>query len=247
MTKLVDVPRDLYKNKLNHGFHDGFDAPVITADRWTISTDQDGTAAQHATIPSLMSMMTGAVTAALEWELVVTTGITVLPAINKPFVFGARVAVVESNTNDAGVVVGMSDIILETLIADTTGLPAAGANYATFFYKKPNDADLDNVWRIHQQSNVTNVDVPLTAANSLDGAAHVSTTAVFQWLELHGTPTTAALMDVEWYVDGVLVYKQTDAPYTADKPMKIIFIVKDLAATNEDFLNVDDCYYYQTK
>lgn len=238
MTKVLELPDEVLKGKLYYGVSDDF-FNYVSGDQWTAVLTDSGTAALEDAAGGtiLLSPSDGTVADNDEAYLKLTKeAFKILDA--KPIYFRARVKITEANTDDANVFAGLLDAIAaNSLQDDGAGLDTSfsGAAFAKF--------DGDTNWHAIYSDGSTQTIVELTAANSLDGAAHPSTTATWFWLEIEINPVTSTKVDINFFIDGVLVYRMKDKTYANATETQPGFGVKNGSA-NHDKLTVDrvDCW-----
>lgn len=156
-----------------------------------------------------------------------------LPAEDKPCTLRQRVQFSEANTDDANVFVGMSDQALTAILQNNGAGPAVSYDGFGFFKVDGGSAN----WSIEASNAGTQTTVELTAANSLDGEAHVAASSAYQELRIDVIPKTSASADVIFYIDGVAVYKLTDYTITGLEEMAPMVCIK-AGDTNAETLNV---------
>lgn len=151
-----------------------------------------------------------------------------LIAAGKSMLFAATLQFAEAATNAANVLAGLhSGAIASALTDDGVGPPASYSGIA--FFKV--DGSLN--WQIELSVGGTQTTVELTAGNSFDKTAHVAGSTSYQLLEIEVLPKTAALADVIFKIDDVVVYKVTDWTYTSSVAMAPCAVIKAGSSTAE--------------
>ncbi len=175
----------------------------VTAHMWTPTLTDSGTV-------TVLTTHGGGVTIAASDGSVVDndqsylawTNICVVPTNLKPIVFQAIVIAAEANTSAANWIVALSSIsTAELLIDDGAGLAASFSGLG--FFK----VDGGTNWKIFASVGATQTIVELTAANSLDGVAHVAGSSAKQTMRVEFIPFNSTTAEVMYYIDGVCVYK----------------------------------------
>lgn len=156
---------------------------------------------------------------------------------NKPLYFRARVQYAEANTDDANIFVGLSSAAAANLMVDNGAGPAT--NHSAVGFCK---ADGATRWSVHRSIGTSQETIDLTAANSLDKVAKTAGGSSYQELVIEVRPTSSTEMEVAYWIDNVLVYKQT-VTYTGAVVMNAVAYAK-AGGSNSEVLSVDrlDCF-----
>ncbi len=208
----------------------------VTGDLWTSTLTDSGSVTVEDSANGVIAITPSDGTVANNDEAYVfTTKDNFLFAPSKPLDVTSLVQFTEGATDDANIFVGFSSAaIANTLVDDGAGPPA---NYSGACFFKV-DGGLN--WHVEFSNATTQETVELTAANSLDGVAHVAGTAsAFQALRIVTQPTSSQKMDLMFFIDGTLVYKMKDKDITSAAAMKYGYGIKNGAATTVETLRVD--------
>lgn len=241
MANRCPLPWEVLNAHRVHGIFDDFDRDVDAAE-WVSTLTDSGTASVGDAAKGILALVASDGTVADNDEAYIESpNETFLFAAGKAIAFGALVQFTEANTDDANVFVGLLDAVgANTLVDDGAG-PKTTASGVGFF-----KVDGGTTWNIFASLSTTQTKVNLTAANSLDKLAKTAGGASYQRLEIVVIPKNTTQQDVEWYIDGVLVYKLTDMVFTSATEMQIGAGVKNGGANNET-LNIDYIYAYQIR
>jgi len=175
------------------------------------------------------------------------TAETFLTANNKPMLFEARISWVEANTDDANVIFGCWNAIAANDLADDGAGPRAGATDGFMFFKE----DGQTVWSVESSDGAdaaaTRTTTQLTAANSLDGAAHTAAPGATTWqtLRIQVMQSSSTKQDVAYFIDGTLV-KKHNMSYTTPTEMAVAIGAKSGSA-NSETIQVDYIAGYQLR
>lgn len=239
----LQLPDSVHKLRLAHGFHDDFHG-FLTADafQYTVITAVDGTVLNSDAVAGKVAIKSAAATAGNEDCYLAREKEGFLFAANKPLEFGAYVQATEDDTNQNNLFVGLTDgAAADLLVNDGAGPKTSGTTLA--FFKK--DGGLN--WWIHASISTTQTSVELTAANSLDKTAHVGSGASYQLLQIRFQPKSSTAADVEYLIDGVLVYKISDWTFTNATEVQAVCGCKDGDSADEVTINMDYWYCYQAR
>ena len=248
MARLVDLPRDVSRLKLSHGFFEDFNEGVVTADRWTLVTSNDGavslddTATEAGGAAKIISAVNDSGTNGDESGILHSTSKAFLFADDKPLVFGARIKFTEAATDDANVFIGVSNVIAAGLMRDGGAGPAL-TNDAVGFYK----VDGGTNWNTHVSFASLPSNTQLSAANSLTGVAQGSGGGTDQLLELECLPVTSTEMDINYKIDGAHVFTESSVTMTDPASMSVVLLIMDGSASSIETLYCDYVYCYQTR
>lgn len=242
MSRLLQIPESAKLMRRAHGFQDDFQGflTATSTDKYTVVTAVDGTVLQIDAAPGGVAIKSAAATAGNEDCYLAREAETFLPAADKPIEFYARVQATEDDTNQNNLIVGLTNAVAaDLLVNDGAGPKTSGTTLA--FFKK--DGGLN--WWVHASLSTTQTSVELTAANSLDGAAHVGSGASDQELEICFKPRNSTQADVEFHIDGVHVYTITDWVFTSATDMQAVCGTKDGDSADEVTINLRSWYCYQ--
>lgn len=241
MTKLIDLPSTALLLPRVHGYADDFSFYTTVHNGWTTVASDSGSITVSDAAGGIVTLnpSDGTIADNDETYLKRTTE-TFLMAANKPFVSESYVKFTEANTDDANIWVGFKDAVAaDSLVDNGAGMATSFSGFG--FYKE----DGQTLWSIIASLSTTQTTARLTAANSLDKTAKTAGGS-YQRLGLVFQPKTSALADIEYYIDGVLVYKITDFTFTSATEMQGGFGVKN-GSTNGETLLVDWTYAYQLR
>lgn len=160
------------------------------------------------------------------------TNKNLVPTTQKPIVFEGIVQYTEGSTDDANVIVGLSSSSAANALLDDGGGPPASYTGMVFFKV---DGGLN--WNVEVSVGGTQTTVELTAANSLDGVAHVAGGSAKQNLRIEFVPFSSAQATVNFFIDQVCVYSLIWT-YTSAVAVAPIFGLKNGADTTVETLNV---------
>ncbi len=242
--KLINLPEQAILARLTHGFFDDFQG-FLTAQSgwaWTVVTAVDGTVLMNDAAGGSVTIANGTATIADNEDCYMAREPEAfLMAANKPITFAASLKYSEVSTNSCNVIAGMTDAVAANLLVnDGAGPKTSGTTMA--FYKV--DGSLN--WFVHASLSTTQTKVELTAANSLDKVAHAAASSAYQELRIDFIPKTTTLADIEYYIDGVCVYKITDYVFTSATEMQAVVGCKGGTAAAMS-VDVDYCFGYQKR
>jgi len=264
MTKLVDLPSDVYKKKLSFGFFSDFTGVG------TLGTEvpQDGWVAAISTDMTAIALAAGTTTASKGGVLRLSAGTTDNNGItiaqvgapfifqnNRPIMFGARVRVTEGNTDDANAYVGLHALKTKDLLKDNGAGPSNSGYEAAGFYKVDSSAlgTVANSWfAFHLNDDGTAsagevTDVELIASNTKTGTGYVSTSGSWQTFDITILPNSSTQMRVMYYINGKLVYVGSDRAYATTPTAMYATCSLKAGGTHTNTLDVDYVYCYQTR
>lgn len=243
-TNLVNIPASAKLAPQVHGFSDDFHG-FLTAQsgaNYTVVTAVDGTVLVADAVRGKVNIKSAAATAGNEDCYLVREPEGFLFAANKPLHFMAIVQATEDDTNQNNLFVGLTDgAAADLLVNDGAGPKTSGTTLC--FFKK--DGGLN--WWVHCSLSTTQTSVELTAANSLDKTAHVGSGASYQQLEIDFIPKNSTQANIEYRIDGVLVYKITDYVYTSATEVQCVCGTKDGDSADEVTISLDYWHCYQTR
>jgi hypothetical protein len=245
MRNLLTPPQEVQLAPRQHGFFDDFHGflTATSTDKYTVVTVTDGTVLQADAAGGRVNIKSAVASAAGNEDCyLVREAEGFLLAAGKSLSFGALVQATEDDTNQNNLFVGLTDAAAaDLLVNDGAGPKTSGTTLA--FFKV--DGGLN--WWIHASLSTTQTSVELTAANSLDGKAHVGSGTAQQRLEVIFAPKNGTQADIEYYIDGVLVYKITDYVFTSATEMQAVVGCKDGDAADEVTIQLDYLYCYQLR
>lgn len=245
MSRLIQVPELAKLLHLQHGFFDdfqGFLTATSTA-KYTVTTVTDGTVLQIDAAGGGVAIKSAAASASGNEDCYLAReSESFKPAAGKPLKFGALVQATEDDVNQNNLIVGLTDgVAADLLVNDGAGPKTSGTTLA--FFKV--DGGLN--WNVHASLSTAQTSVELTAANSLDGQAHVGSGAAKQLLEIEFIPKNATQSDIVYYIDGVAVYKITDWVFTSATDVQAVCGCKDGDSGDEVTINLYGWYCYQLR
>lgn len=218
---------------LQFGFFDDFEW-MITAHRWTSVLTDSGTASVGDAAGGICALVPSDGTVADNDEAYLKSTAEIFKfAAGKPIMVEARLQFTEINTDDANIIFGIKDAVAANTLLDNGAGPAASYSGAVFFKE-----DGQTLWSVEKSIGATQVTAQLTAANSLTKQAYTAGGASYQTLRIEAKPHGGGSMDVEFWIDGVLVYKIKDTTYASATEMQVFAGVKN-GDTNLETLNVD--------
>lgn len=242
--KMLNIPQEAELMSQVHGFRDDFEG-FLTAqsgDMYTVVTAVDGTVLLADAVGGRVNIKSAAATAGNEDCYLVREPEAFLFAASKPLVFEALVQATEDDTNQNNLFVGLTNAAAaDLLVNDGAGPKTSGTTLA--FFKK--DGGLN--WWVHCSLSTTQTSVELTAANSLDGQAHVGSGAAQQRLRIEFLPKNSTQADVNFYIDGVHVYKITDYVFTNATEVQAVCGTKDGDSADEVTIQLDYWFCYQVR
>jgi len=163
----------------------------------------------------------------------ILTAKPIIPAVDEPIHFAARIRFAEAATNQANLYVGLSSNAPATQMQANGAGPAA--SYTGFgFFKVDGNVN----WKVE----VSNAAVKSTqelngqAVASLTRAAKVAGSASYQLLEIEIIAKTATKMDVSFKIDGVCVFKVTDFVFTSMVAVGPVFVCMTGSTTAETLI-----------
>lgn len=242
--KMLEIPPVADLLRLYHGFYDDFHY-FVTTDLWTSVLTDTGTATvSDGGVGGILAITPSDGTVADNDEAYVSqTKETFIVAANKPIIVEALVQFTEGNTDDVNIMFGIKDAWAADTLLDNGGGPAASYSGAVFFKE-----DGQTVWSVENSVAGTQKTTQLTAANSLDGLAKTAgTAALYQRLTIELRPHSATLMDVLFWIDGILVAKHKDQVFTSFTDAEVGFGIKNGGITVVETLNVDYVFAYQKR
>ena len=240
--KTLEIPPDADLMRLYHGFKEDF-THFVTTDLWTSVLTDSGTAAVGDGAGGILVLTASDGTVADNDETYVSNTTELFKVVaNKPIIVEALIQFTQANTDDANIVFGLMDAVAADHLLDDGAGPAASYSGAVFF-----SVDGDTTWRVENSVSTTQKTTELDADGSLDGVAKTSGTAAdYQTLRIELRPHSSTLMDVLFWIDGILVAKHKDQTYTNFTDAEVVFGVKNGGANNQT-LNVDYVFAYQRR
>lgn len=142
-----------------------------------------------------------------------TTREIFLFANNKPLSISFRLQIAATSTHN--IAVGLMDAVGANSLLDDGAGPKASYSGAVFF-----KVDGGTNWNVETSIGSSQTTVELNATNSLTKSAVVAGGSANQTLTIEFLPVSSTQGDVSFYVDGVLVYKQTGFTYTGATEMQ---------------------------
>jgi hypothetical protein len=237
---LVQVPDVARLRGQSYGFHEDF-LQFVTGDLFTDTSADSGAAVANVDAAGGTVTLTTGATDNNECYLLSTKELF-LVAAGKSLFAEARLKYSEANTDDANVFFGFMNAVAADSILDNGAGPKSSYSGA-LFYK----VDGGTNWKVQSSITTTRTgDTELTAANSLDKTVHVAGSTAYQILRIDITPKSSTKADVEFSIDGVLVYKITDWTYTSATEMNVFVGVK-AGDTNSEVVTVDYLTAFQKR
>lgn len=241
MGKLLDSLEVMTKGPLTHGFFEDFDH-MVTADRWTSVLTDSGSATVGDAAGGVITLTPSDGTVGDNDEAYLHTTKEIFKfAANKPGFVEARLQFTEANTDDANVMFGLADTSAANHIQDNGAGPLASYSGAVFF-----KVDGGTLWNTESSIAGTQTTNLLNAATSLDKTAKTAGGASYQTLRIEWLPKPGSLMDVMFFIDGVLVDKHENVDITSATEMDVFVGVKN-GDTNVEALLVDYIQAWQTR
>lgn len=240
----VHLPEPVQSLRLAHGFYDDFHGfkTSESANLYTVVTAVDGTVLNADAVAGRVNIKSAAATAGNEDCYLVREPEGFLLAANKPLHFGAYVQATEDDTNQNNLFVGLTDGAAANLLVDDGAGPKTSGTTLAFFKK---DGGLN--WWVHCSLSTTQTSVELTAADSLDGSAHVGSGASYQLLEILFYPYSSTQADIVYKIDGVTVYKISGYTFTSATEMQAVCGTKDGDSSDEVTISLDYWFCYQQR
>lgn len=236
--KLLQIPEEALLMQRVHGFKDDF---YEEGDGWTTTATDSGTTTVGDSVGGVIAIAASDGTAADNDENYFHQAAETFKfADGKPIEFEARVQFTEANTDDANILVGLLNGWAANAIQDNGAGPKADAS-GVGFYK----VDGGTVWGVFFSDSTSQELVTLSAANSLDGLAKTAGGASYQRLACK-VLTNGTRLEVQFFIDDVLVYRMIDKTFANATEMEFGFGVKNGGA-NLETLNADYAYCYQAR
>lgn len=247
MSNLIKLPEAMLLDRTQHGFFDNFDAFVTAGatSRYTVVTVTDGTVTQLDVAEGGVAIKSAVASAAGNEDCyLVHEQETFLFAAGKALHFEALVSSVEDDTNQNNLFVGLTNgAAADLLINDGAGVKTSGNTIG--FYKVDGGTNWGVHWR--DDGDLTTNSVLLTAANTITKKAY-SNSATKQRLSFDIIPRGSSTKgDIEFFIDGVLVYKVTDFTLTGNTDVQPVCGCKDGDAGDEVTIKLYSWGCYQTR
>jgi hypothetical protein len=231
MPKGLNLDDRIHQVIYTHSIVDDFYAEDTNV--WTTTATDSGTSTVGDSAGGVVALQPSDGTVADNDEIYLLTKEVYLFAAGKPLYGKHRVQFTEASTDDANVFVGFGSGIAANFLVDNGGGPAASFS-GVGFYK----VDGGTNWNVIFSLGSTQEKVELNAAASLTKSAQTAGGAAYQLLEIEVVPTTSALCDVFFYIDGVAVYTMKGKTFTSATEMSAVYALKNGGA-NQETLNVD--------
>lgn len=211
---ILDTLPEYDMRRQTFGIADHFTEPVVTADLWTVTTENSGAVNNIDGAGGQITIVTGA-TDENETYLESTKELFLFAA-GKPIHGAARVKYSEASGTAANVAWGLMNAVGADSIVDAgAGLKSSYSGIA--FYK----VDGGTNWIVEASLATTRYgQTTLTAANSLDKLAKTAAGTAFQWLEFDWIPYSSTNAKVNFLIDGIHV-AQADMVYTSATEMSL--------------------------
>jgi len=253
MARIVDIPRDVWRRKNSHGFDDCFEEVLTMADTnsqggWYFDTTTDGFANMGPAGVALSTAVNDGGDGGDETALLYKQSKMFQFLASRPIAFGARVALSVSTAANTSCFIGLSNVVADGLmVAGSGNKMIATSNECVGFFAYEGSAVAEQLSTIHQVDTTATENL-LNASNSLDNQAHGLVAATVVDYELVWRPTSSTLADVEFYIDGSLVTKETSVSYaTSPLVMAPVFCVQSGPGTTIETLTCEHMYCYQTR
>lgn len=239
MTVQVRMPDYVGAHRLAHGYFDDLDE-FVTGDKFTsLAADSGSSVAMTDAANGVVALTTGGTDN--NEALLKGTSERFLMAANKPIVFEAYEKFTEANTDDANVFVGMSDAAGANLMVDNGAGPKTSFSGFGFF-----KVDGGTRWNVITSLGSTQTKTELTAANSLDKLAKTAGGGVWQALKIVFRPIDTTRAEIDFYIDGVLVYQEANFTFTSATEIQEAAYIK-AGGSNSEVLSVDWLSVWQTR
>ena len=216
---LLDTLEKFDKRRQTFGVADHFEDTVVSADLYTVTTENSGAVTNSDAAGGVIAVTTGA-TDNNETYLK-TTKELFLFAAGKPLHAAARLKFSEASGTGANVAFGLMNAVgADSILDDGAGLKSSYSG-VTFF-----KVDGGTLWNCECSIATTRTGTTLlSAANSLDKVAHTAPGTAYQWLEITVIPFSATEATAVFSIDGVDV-KSTVFTYTSATEMQLFVGVK---------------------
>lgn len=243
MSRLVKLPDAAHKARHTFGFFDDF-THIVTGDLWTKVTDVDGTALVGDAVGGQVQLIPAVLTVGNNEQMLIHTTAEIFKfAEDKPVEWGTRLKLTEANTDDANVLAGLTTVVDGTALGDNGAGPPGTYDGVVFF-----KVDGSTTFQVEDSFATTQKTTELTAANALNKTLQTFTTGVWFNLRALCQPISSTLMDVEFYIDDVLVAKHKDRTMTSPEEMHFAISVMSGGTTDpSEILDVDYAYCFQTR
>ena len=230
MTKLLQLS-DPVKLRRQFGLFDDFTEYADTQRFTKTAADAGSSVALDASgVGGVLQLATGATNN--NEAYVESTAELFKFAADKPLRLDARVQFAEAATDDANVIVGVMDAPGANTLIDDGGGPKASYSGAVFFKE-----DGQTVWSAESSLGATQTTTQLTAAHSLDGAAHTAGGSSYQDLSIEFQPNTSTEGEVRFWINDVLVAKHSISFGSATE--MTVFAGVKAGGANSETLNID--------
>lgn len=253
MARIVDIPRDVWRRKNSNGFDDCFEHLLTMADTnayggWYFDTTTDGTAIMGPAGVILQTAVDSAGDGGDESAILWRQSKMFQHLASRPIAFGARVAMSVTTAANTSCFIGISNVVADGLCVAASGNKMiATANECIGFFAYEGSTIPEQLSTIHQVDTVATENL-LNATNSLDNRPHGLVAATVFDFELVWRPTSSTVADVEFYIDGSLVSKETSLSYaTTPLVMTPTFCVQSGPGTTVETLTCEHVYCYQTR
>lgn len=224
------------------GFDDDF-LYNVTADLWTtVATDSGSFAVGDAKGGVAVVTPSDGTVADNDETYAKNTHEIFKIAAAKPFFLEALVQFAQAATNKANHAVGLKNAVAANSILDDGAGLATNFSGAAFYC-----VDGDTTWRVIYSDGTTQTIVELDADGSLDGVAKTAASTLFQLLRIEIIPVTSALVDVMFYIDGVLVCKMKEKTFASATEAQCFLGTKQGADTTLETLKCDRFAAYQKR
>jgi len=253
MTRIVDVPRDVYRRKNSSGFDTCFEDILLMATTdsqggWYYVSTTDGIADMG---PGGLLITTAANAGADTGD---KTGLIYKQSemfqflADRPIAFGAKVSLSVDTAANTSCFIGLSSVFADGLmVAGSGNKMIATANECIGFFAYEGSTVAEQLSTIHQVDTVATENL-LNATNSLDNRSHVLAADVVVDYEIVWIPTSSTVADVMFYIDGCLVTKETSLSYaTTPAVMAPTLCVQSGPGTTLEGLTCEHLYCYQAR
>lgn len=233
----LQLPEKFLKNAFY--LYDDFVSEETTV--WTTTATDSGTSTVGAGVGGYVTLNPSDGTVADNDEIYFLSQEVFKIVSGKEIYFNAIGYFTQANTDDANAFIGLMDGAAANSIQDNGAGPKASFSGAGF-YSVDGGA---NLYVIYSDGS-TQTKVELTADNSYDKQAHAAGASANQTFEILIKPYSSAKVDIEFMLDGVLVYKMKDKTYANATETAVVFGMKNGGA-NQEGLVIDAVYCGQTR
>jgi len=216
---LLDNRPDFNMRKQTFGISDHFIESPVTADLWTITTENSGAVNGADGAGGQISVVSGA-TDENETYLESTRELFLF-ANGKPLEASCRFKYSEASGTAANVAWGLQNAVGADSIVDAgAGIKSSYSGFTVY------KVDGGTNWIVEASLATTRYgQTTLTAANSLNKVAQTAAGTSFQWHDVKVVPISATLARVDLFINDIHVWT-TEMVYTSATEMSLWFGVK---------------------